>query len=82
VCPAFEEARARELVKTANDVRVWEEHESPYALVAQILAAAPQAWAKRAPGAAAHDHPVAGRADGAHQGGAADALAVEHPRGR
>jgi Xaa-Pro dipeptidase len=37
VCPAFEEARARELVKGAADVRVWQEDESPYRLVAQIL---------------------------------------------
>jgi len=37
VCPAFEEARARELVKGDADVRVWQEDESPYRLVAQIL---------------------------------------------
>src|SRR5262245_19608663 len=38
VCPAFEEARARELVKAKDaDVRTWEEDESPYRLVAQIL---------------------------------------------
>ena len=38
VCPGFEEARARELVKSKNaDVRTWEEDESPYKLVAQIL---------------------------------------------
>jgi len=38
VCPAFEEARARELVKAKDaDVRTWEEDESPYKLVAQIL---------------------------------------------
>ena len=37
VCPAFEEARARELVKGTADVRVWQEDESPYRLVAQIL---------------------------------------------
>jgi Xaa-Pro aminopeptidase len=38
VCPGFEEARARELVKSPNaDVRTWEEDESPYQLVAQIL---------------------------------------------
>ena len=42
VCPAFEEDRAREqiargpLAKSA-DVRAWEEHESPYARVAQGL---------------------------------------------
>jgi Xaa-Pro dipeptidase len=38
VCPGFEEARARELVKSPNaDVRTWQEDESPYKLVAQIL---------------------------------------------
>ena len=38
VCPGFEEARARELVKAPNpDVRTWQEDESPYRLVAQIL---------------------------------------------
>jgi len=37
VCPGFEEARARELVGGASDVRVWQEDESPYARVAQIL---------------------------------------------
>jgi Xaa-Pro dipeptidase len=37
VCPAFEEERARELVPFGNDIRTWEEHESPYRLVAQIL---------------------------------------------
>jgi Xaa-Pro dipeptidase len=37
VCPAFEEARARELIKFGNDVRVWQEDESPYQRIAQIL---------------------------------------------
>ncbi len=38
VCPGFEEARARELVKSPNaDVRVWQEDESPYERVASIL---------------------------------------------
>ncbi|MGE5244183.1 MAG: M24 family metallopeptidase [Betaproteobacteria bacterium] len=38
VCPGFEEARARELVKAPNaDVRVWQEDESPYERVAAIL---------------------------------------------
>jgi Xaa-Pro dipeptidase len=37
VTPAFEEQRARELIKFSNDVRVWQEDESPFALVAQIL---------------------------------------------
>lgn len=37
VCPAFEEARARERLKITNDVRVWQEDESPYAAVAGIF---------------------------------------------
>jgi Xaa-Pro dipeptidase len=37
VCPGFEEARAREQVGGTGDVRVWQEDESPYARVAQIL---------------------------------------------
>lgn len=37
VCPAFEKARAQELIKFGNDIRTWEEDESPYKLVAQIL---------------------------------------------
>jgi Xaa-Pro dipeptidase len=42
VCPAFEEARAREQLLNAPDgsnadVRVWQENENPYQLVAQCL---------------------------------------------
>jgi len=37
VTPAFEEMRARELIKFSNDVRVWQEDESPYRLVANIV---------------------------------------------
>jgi Xaa-Pro dipeptidase len=37
VCPGFEENRARELVGRGGDVRVWQEDESPYERVAQIL---------------------------------------------
>jgi len=37
VTPAFEKARALEQVKIGKDVRAWEEHESPSALVATIL---------------------------------------------
>jgi len=37
VCPGFEEDRARELIKFGNEVRTWEEHESPYALIAGIV---------------------------------------------
>ena len=37
VCPAFEEARARELIRFGDDVRVWQEEESPFARIAAIL---------------------------------------------
>src|SRR5437773_10097343 len=37
ITPAFEEERGRELIKFSNDVRVWQEDESPYRLVADIL---------------------------------------------
>jgi len=37
VCPHFEEDRLRELILFGDDVRVWEEHESPYKLVAGIF---------------------------------------------
>jgi Xaa-Pro dipeptidase len=37
VCPKFEEERARELIKLGDDIRTWEEHESPYQRVAEIF---------------------------------------------
>lgn len=37
VCPKFEEERARELIRFGDDVRTWEEDESPYRRVAQIF---------------------------------------------
>ncbi len=37
VCSKFEEGRARELVTIGNDVRTWEEHESPFERIAQVL---------------------------------------------
>ena len=37
VCPAFEEARARELIRFGDDIRGWQEDESPFALIAAIL---------------------------------------------
>jgi Xaa-Pro dipeptidase len=37
VTPGFEEQRARELIKFSNDVRVWQEDESPYRVIAGIL---------------------------------------------
>ncbi len=38
VCPAFERERAAEGIRFGDDIRTWEENESPYALVAGILA--------------------------------------------
>ena len=37
VTPGFEEARSRELIKFGTDVRVWQEDESPYKVIAGIL---------------------------------------------
>jgi Xaa-Pro dipeptidase len=37
VCPGFEEERARELIKIGEDVRTWEEDESPYERIAQLI---------------------------------------------
>ena len=37
VTPGFEEARARELIKSSTDVRAWQEDESPSRLIAGIL---------------------------------------------
>ncbi|HEX3876650.1 MAG TPA: aminopeptidase P family N-terminal domain-containing protein [Bryobacteraceae bacterium] len=37
VLPGFEEMRARELVHQGDEIRVWQEDESPYALIAQAL---------------------------------------------
>ena len=37
ISPGFEEARARELIKFSNDVRVWQEDEDATALVASVL---------------------------------------------
>lgn len=37
VVPAFEEARAREVIHFGTDIRTWEEDESPYRRIAQIL---------------------------------------------
>ncbi len=38
VTPAFEKERAEEQIELGDDIRAWEEHESPYALIAAILA--------------------------------------------
>ena len=37
VLPGFEEMRARELIQTGSDIRIWQEDESPFERVAQIL---------------------------------------------
>jgi Xaa-Pro dipeptidase len=37
VCPAFEEERLREQITVGDDVRVWQEEESPYRLVAEVF---------------------------------------------
>ena len=37
VCPAFEVKRAEELVPSGQEIRTWEEHEDPYALIGSIL---------------------------------------------
>jgi Xaa-Pro dipeptidase len=37
VCPAFERKRAEELVPKEQEIRTWEEHESPYALIAGVM---------------------------------------------
>ncbi len=36
-CPAFEEDRARELIRFGDDIRTWEEDESPYKRIVEIL---------------------------------------------
>jgi Xaa-Pro dipeptidase len=37
VCPAFERKRAEELIPASQEVRTWEEHESPFRLIAEIM---------------------------------------------
>src|SRR5215472_4440171 len=37
VLPGFEEMRARELITVGQDIRVWQEDESPYQRIAEIL---------------------------------------------
>jgi Xaa-Pro dipeptidase len=37
VCPAFEEEKASEQIPESSDIHIWEEHESPYLRVQQIL---------------------------------------------
>jgi Xaa-Pro dipeptidase len=37
VLPGFEEMRARELIQPGQDIRVWQEDESPYQRIAEIM---------------------------------------------
>ncbi|MFZ2053059.1 MAG: Xaa-Pro peptidase family protein [Candidatus Aminicenantales bacterium] len=37
ICPAFERKRAEELISRGQEIRTWEEHESPYALIGGIM---------------------------------------------
>jgi Xaa-Pro dipeptidase len=37
VLPGFEEMRARELIRPGDEIRVWQEDESPFALIAAAL---------------------------------------------
>ncbi|HLG99996.1 MAG TPA: aminopeptidase P family N-terminal domain-containing protein [Bryobacteraceae bacterium] len=37
VVPGFEEMRARELIQPGTDIRIWQEDESPFERLAQIL---------------------------------------------
>ena len=37
VLPGFEEARARELIKVGSDLRIWQEDESPFQRIAELL---------------------------------------------
>lgn len=37
LCPFFEQPSIRESLKVGDDVRVWQEHESPFLLIQQIL---------------------------------------------
>ena len=37
ICPGFEEARLRELIKIGKEVYAWQEDESPYKLIATVL---------------------------------------------
>src|SRR5271170_3653840 len=37
VLPGFEEMRARELIRPGDDIRVWQEDESPYERIVQAL---------------------------------------------
>ena len=38
ICPGFEAPRAAEVIRFGEDIRTWEEHESPYRLIRDVLA--------------------------------------------
>jgi Xaa-Pro dipeptidase len=37
VCPAFEAERAKELVPSDQEIRTWDEHENPYAIIGGVM---------------------------------------------
>jgi Xaa-Pro dipeptidase len=37
VLPGFEEMRARELIQDGSDIRIWQEDESPFGRIAEVL---------------------------------------------
>jgi len=37
ICPSFEAPRAKEQIKIGKEIRTWEEHESPYKILAGII---------------------------------------------
>ncbi|MEO9805977.1 MAG: Xaa-Pro peptidase family protein [Reichenbachiella sp.] len=37
ICPAFEQERLQELITVMGEVAIWQEHESPFALVAKLF---------------------------------------------
>jgi Xaa-Pro dipeptidase len=37
ICPAFERQRAEELIPSGQDIRTWEENESPYKLIGGVM---------------------------------------------
>jgi len=37
VVPAFEESRAREVIRSTTDIRIWQEDQSPFTKVAEVL---------------------------------------------
>ena len=55
VCPFFEEPSIRESLAVGKDVRVWQEHESPFALVNKILS---ERKVSKAGGKIAFEHSV------------------------